>query len=113
MSKHRYIVWIDPQDVVGLFRTLEGPGCVAMPSLQACRDPLTGERFTMPPDVRVVDATYSWERGQIGLRIEHDSFPEVRPGEPTPWLPLTEVRIELLPARRETEDGPLIVEAPR
>lgn len=92
---------------------MDHPGWVALPSLQACRDPRTGERFALPADARVVDATYCWDRGMIGIRVEHESFPEVPEGEVTPWLPLTEVRIEVLPARQDTEDGPILVEVPR
>lgn len=107
-----YCVWIRPEDVVTLFRGWDfQPGVIALPCLTAGRDPETGERVPIPPDTKVRSATYDWHRQSFGLLIEHPSFPKVLEGEEAPWLPLSEVRIEVREAKQEGGNGPLIVEA--
>lgn len=38
----------------------------------------------LPDDVKFIDANYSWERRQLGVRIWSSEFPQVPDGEPVP-----------------------------
>lgn len=107
-DRRAYVIWVSPQDIVNLFHNWRQPGFVVMVSLTDCRDP-AGNRVRLPTDAVVDGACYDWLRQAIGLRLTHDSFPEVPDGAETPTLVLVHTTFEVVPARQDTEDGPIIV----
>lgn len=86
MNKNRsYAVWIPVETVLTLLGNWRYYDNIALPVLESAAD-MNGRKVDLPPDYRVIDATYSWERKAIGVRIAHESFPEVAIGEETPSL---------------------------
>jgi hypothetical protein len=85
---------------------------VALPWLEHCAD-LNGNKVDLPRDYTIMDATYSWERHSIGIRISHPSFHAVPDGEQDPYLYYREVTIEARPIIKDQTDdecSPIIVE---
>jgi hypothetical protein len=115
MSRRCYNVWIPPETVMTLLGGWRHHEFLALPWLERATD-ANGNRVDLPPDYRITDATFDWYRRAIGLRIEHESFPEVPDGEHCPPLYFREVTIRAVKVRNpdagEDDLGPIIVEVP-
>lgn len=67
------VLWLDMDLVISLFNGFRDQKYLHLPVFEK-----------LPKDVRFIDAQYSWERRQLGIRIEHESFEPVQDGERAP-----------------------------
>ena len=78
------ILWLSPEDVLGLFRR-HRRDVVTFPILEAAHTP-EGRRVPIPEGVEIHDVFYDWQRRQFGFRLYHDSFAAVPAGKVPPSL---------------------------
>lgn len=111
MPKRIMVLWINPEQILTLLGQWRQQHYLALPWLERCADG-DGRLFPLPKDADLIDCCYDWHRGRIGIKLRHDSFPEVADGHPYPYLYATEYTVEVLPIKNPdaAEDAPIIVE---
>ena len=112
-ERREYALWMPAELVLTLMGNWRHYQFIALPFLERCAD-AEGKLFQLPADVRIEQATYSWERKAIGLALSHPTFPVVPDGMERPSLYYREITIQALPADRPTlesidADEPIIV----
>jgi hypothetical protein len=115
MTTRRYIVlWVNSECIVQLMggwnQHLKRGGFIALPTLQEACWLDDGTYLPIPKDVAVLDATHSWERRAIGLRLAHPSFPEVADGMFPRSAALKMVMVHARRAEQADADSLVVIE---
>lgn len=72
-SRRLKVLWLDLEYVVDVLSGMRQGRYLRFPVFP-----------TLPDDVKYVDAAYSWERNQLGVRLSSETWPEVADGDTMP-----------------------------